>query len=136
MPKPELGNSRDISLFCRNLHNYSMYKTLIGDTPTKLNLYEYAVNQINENCFEFIEGDICDEKLLYNIFRKFEFEGVFHLAAESHVDRSIGAALNVLETNIIGTYNLLDIFTKKKSLRSTFGTMLVNSDNTDKATPA
>ncbi len=49
MPKPELGNSRDISLFCRNLHNYSMYKTLIGDKPTKLNLYEYAVSQINEN---------------------------------------------------------------------------------------
>ena len=49
MPKPELGNSRDISLFCRNLHNYSMYKALIGDKPTKLNMYEYAISQINAN---------------------------------------------------------------------------------------
>ena len=49
MPKPELGNSRDITLFCRNLHNYSMYKTLTGDAPTKLNLYEYMITQINEN---------------------------------------------------------------------------------------
>ena len=47
MPKPSLGQSRDISFFCRNLHNYSMYKTLLGDRPTKLNLYEFAISQIN-----------------------------------------------------------------------------------------
>ncbi len=49
MPKPTLGQSRDISFFCRNLHNYSMYRTLLGDSPTKLNLYEYVVSQINES---------------------------------------------------------------------------------------
>ncbi len=49
LPKPTLGNSRDITLFCRNLHNYSMYKALIGDKPTKLHLYEYAVSQLNSS---------------------------------------------------------------------------------------
>ncbi len=49
LPKPTLGHSRDITLFCRNLHNYSMYKTLVGDTPTQLHLYEYAVSQLNSS---------------------------------------------------------------------------------------
>ena len=66
MPKPELGNSRDITLFCRNLHNYSMYKTFTGDTPTKLNLYEYTVSQINKSFpGEFTKGikEVVEDKI-------------------------------------------------------------------------
>ncbi len=65
------------------------------------------ISQISKNCFEFIEGDICDEQLLYNLFRTYEFEGVFHFAAESHVDRSIDGPRQFINTNIIGTFNLL-----------------------------
>ncbi len=65
------------------------------------------INQINEQYFEFIKGDICDEHLLDNLFKKYKFEGVFHFAAESHVDRSIDKPREFINTNIIGTFNLL-----------------------------
>jgi len=58
--------------------------------------------------YEFVKGDICDEKLLNSLFEKYQFDGVIHLAAESHVDRSIEDPLAFVNTNIIGTVNLLN----------------------------
>ncbi len=69
---------------------------------------KYNLSQISENCYELIEGDICNEQLLYDLFKKYEFEGVFHFAAESHVDRSIDGPREFINTNIIGTFNLLE----------------------------
>ncbi|GIQ98628.1 dTDP-glucose 4,6-dehydratase [bacterium] len=63
--------------------------------------------KLMEESFELIEGDICDEQLLLNLFKKYEFDGVFHFAAESHVDRSIDGPREFIDTNIIGTFNLL-----------------------------
>ena len=59
--------------------------------------------------FSFIQADICDHNQLNNIFRDVMPESVMHLAAESHVDRSINAPNDFIQTNIIGTYNLLEI---------------------------
>ena len=58
--------------------------------------------------YSFLKGDILDEQFLKQIFQKHKFEGVIHLAAESHVDRSITDPLAFVKTNVLGTVNLLN----------------------------
>src|SRR5574344_848154 len=58
--------------------------------------------------YHFLKGDIVDATFLSDIFNKYHFEGVIHLAAESHVDRSITAPMDFIYTNIVGTANLLN----------------------------
>ena len=62
--------------------------------------------------YTFIKGDITDEGFINNIFEKYKFDSVIHLAAESHVDRSITDPLAFAKTNILGTMVLLNAFTK------------------------
>ena len=57
--------------------------------------------------YTFVKGDICDAAFINNLFAEHNFEGVIHLAAESHVDRSITNPLEFVQTNVIGTVNLL-----------------------------
>jgi len=56
----------------------------------------------------FIEGDICDAQLLSQIFLENNIQGVVHFAAESHVDNSISGPQTFVETNIMGTFQLLE----------------------------
>src|SRR6478736_4185409 len=58
--------------------------------------------------YTFIKGDIVDAKFIYELFDKYQFDGVLHLAAESHVDRSITNPMEFVFTNIVGTVNLLN----------------------------
>ncbi len=58
--------------------------------------------------YRFVHGDILDQNLLANLFTEEEFDTVVHFAAESHVDRSIDNAERFLETNVTGTYRLLE----------------------------
>ncbi|MBC3845746.1 dTDP-glucose 4,6-dehydratase [Winogradskyella echinorum] len=60
----------------------------------------------NKN-YTFIKGDICDNKLVNELFKKYQFSGVIHFAAESHVDNSIKAPDTFINTNVYGTFNLL-----------------------------
>jgi len=60
--------------------------------------------------YTFVKGDIVDETFVKDLFEKYAFDGVIHLAAESHVDRSITDPLCFVRTNIIGTVNLLNAF--------------------------
>ncbi len=62
--------------------------------------------------YTFIKGDIRDINLLSRIFNSYRPDSVMHLAAESHVDRSIDSSVNFVETNISGTYNMLESFRK------------------------
>lgn len=55
----------------------------------------------------FIEGDICDAELIQNLFDKHQFQKIVHFAAESHVDNSISGPSEFIQTNIVGTFNLL-----------------------------
>ena len=57
----------------------------------------------------FVKGDITDTDFIQNLFQEFLFDGVIHLAAESHVDRSITNPLEFVVTNIIGTATLLNV---------------------------
>lgn len=58
--------------------------------------------------YHFVKGDICDGDLLDEIFQNYEPDAVMHLAAESHVDRSITGSADFIQTNIVGTYTLLE----------------------------
>ena len=87
--------------------NYPDDQMIILDSLT------YAGNRSNLqsffklNKFDFIEGSICDQNLVDEIFKNNEINRVIHFAAESHVDRSIEGPDNFINTNIIGTYTLL-----------------------------
>ena len=58
--------------------------------------------------YTFVKADINDDKVIFELFEKYKFEGVVHLAAESHVDRSISNPKEFIMTNIVGTLNLLN----------------------------
>ncbi|MGB5943682.1 MAG: dTDP-glucose 4,6-dehydratase [Leeuwenhoekiella sp.] len=60
----------------------------------------------------FVKGDICDRNLIEDLFDKYDFEGVIHFAAESHVDNSINNPDAFMQTNILGTFNLIDVAKK------------------------
>ena len=59
--------------------------------------------------YTFIKGDICDRNLIESLFDKYQFDGVIHFAAESHVDNSINSPSTFIDTNITGTFNLIDV---------------------------
>ena len=58
--------------------------------------------------YQFVKGDIVDEEFVNELFKMHQFDAIIHLAAESHVDRSISNPLEFIKTNILGTVNLLN----------------------------
>ncbi|MBC3465590.1 dTDP-glucose 4,6-dehydratase [Pseudomonas sp. RW10S2] len=88
--------------------------TSTSDSVVNLDKLTYAGNlesltdvaQSERYCFEKV--DICDRAALDRVFREHQPDAVMHLAAESHVDRSIDGPAAFIETNIVGTYNLLE----------------------------
>ncbi len=72
------------------------------------NLVDISKKYKNKRYF-FEKQDICDFSNLENIFKKFNVDAVIHFAAESHVDRSIFGPKDFINTNIIGTFNLLEV---------------------------
>jgi dTDP-glucose 4,6-dehydratase len=85
-----------------------------GYTLVNLDKLTYAGNLHNlsdvENAanYKFVKGDINDAELLKSLFNQYQFSGVIHLAAESHVDRSINSPMEFIHTNIVGTVTLLN----------------------------
>ena len=62
--------------------------------------------------YSFEHVDICDIEALQRVFEQHQPDAIMHLAAESHVDRSIDGPAAFIQTNIVGTYNLLDVARK------------------------
>ena len=58
--------------------------------------------------YKFLRTDICDQETLSKAFKIFQPDRLIHLAAESHVDRSLDSPIDFIQTNIVGTYNLLE----------------------------
>ena len=85
-----------------------------GYSIVNLDRLTYAGNLENLKDIEdkpnyfFIQGDIVDDEFIFRLFEKEQFDGVIHLAAESHVDRSIHNPMEFVFTNVIGTVNLLN----------------------------
>lgn len=90
-----------------------------------LDLLTYAGNVANlkevdgHSRYAFVKGDICDRLLIESLFAKYEFYGVIHFAAESHVDNSITGPETFVKTNVFGTFTLLDV-ARKKWLKAPF----------------
>ena len=78
-----------------------------------LDKLSYAGNMDNLNYvidkITFVKGDICDYKLVKEVFTKYNIDGVIHFAAESHVDNSIKNPFVFTQTNVIGTHTLLEV---------------------------
>ncbi len=62
----------------------------------------------NNSRYTFVKGDICQRSLIEKLFKQYNFTGVIHFAAESHVDNSIKNPDSFVKTNVFGTFNLLD----------------------------
>jgi dTDP-glucose 4,6-dehydratase len=89
------------------LSNHSDGKIVNLDLLTYAGNLENLRDLENNARYEFVKGDIQDRALIESLFTKHGFDAVVHLAAESHVDRSITNPMAFLETNIIGTATLL-----------------------------
>lgn len=92
------------------LNKYSNYHIFNLDALTYAGNLENLSDIENYPNYTFLKGDITDEKYTDTIFSEYQFESVIHLAAESHVDRSIENPLAFVKTNVIGTLNLLNAF--------------------------
>jgi dTDP-glucose 4,6-dehydratase len=92
----------------RFVNNYPNYKIFNLDALTYAGNLENIADIQNAPNYTFIKGDIVDADFINDLFQKHQFDGVLHLAAESHVDRSITDPLAFVKTNVIGTMNLLN----------------------------
>ncbi|MFY8138888.1 MAG: dTDP-glucose 4,6-dehydratase [Flavobacteriales bacterium] len=86
---------------------YPHYQIFNLDKLTYAGNLENLTEIENASNYTFIKGDINDKAFIRELFQQEKFDGVMHLAAESHVDRSISGPDAFIETNIIGTSNLL-----------------------------
>jgi len=91
-------------------HNYPNYHIVNLDALTYAGNLENLSDVEQAANYTFIKGDITDEAFINQLFEQYHFEGVIHLAAESHVDRSITDPLAFAKTNILGTMILLNAF--------------------------
>ena len=95
----------------RNLvQKYPNYQIYNLDSLTYAGNLENLKDIENKPNYNFLKGDITDESFVDKLFQKYQFQGVIHLAAESHVDRSISDPIGFAKTNILGTMVLLNAF--------------------------
>ncbi len=90
------------------VNKYPDYRILNLDTLTYAGNLENLQDVENAPNYEFIKGDITDQTFIDKLFENTAVDGVIHLAAESHVDRSITDPMAFIRTNILGTVNLLN----------------------------
>jgi dTDP-glucose 4,6-dehydratase len=88
---------------------YPEYDIINLDDLTYAGNLENLTGIENSSNYTFIKGSIDDASLVRNLFEQYDIDGVIHLAAESHVDRSITNPLDFIQTNVLGTVNLLNI---------------------------
>src|SRR6266849_3693525 len=85
-----------------------------GEPVVNLDKLAYAGNPRNLEALRadsrhvFVKGDICDRELVRHLLQKHEPRAIVHFAAESHVDRSIAGPADFVQTNVIGTFSLLE----------------------------
>ena len=95
------------------LEKYSKsIKIVVLDKLTYAGNIENIQEEIDSKKIDFVKGDICNRELVEDIFSRYEIDYVVNFAAESHVDRSISNPQIFLETNILGTQNLLEVSKK------------------------
>lgn len=120
----------------------AVVRLIIQDTPHHVHVIDkltYAANlellaPVSDNpCYGFTRADICDRKRMQELFAFFQPQLVMHLAAESHVDRSIDGPADFVKTNVVGTTTLLEVATEyfrklDQSARETFRFHHISTD--------
>ena len=96
-----------VRLFVNKYPDYDIYNL---DVLTYAGNLENLKDVESKGNYTFLHGDITDEEYIKSIFLQYRFDSVIHLAAESHVDRSISDPLSFAKTNILGTMVLLNAF--------------------------
>ena len=99
--------SHVVRLFVEKYPDYHIYNL---DALTYAGNLENLKDVEDRPNYSFIKGDINNETFINTIFKESRFDGIIHLAAESHVDRSITDPLAFVRTNVLGTMNLLNAF--------------------------
>lgn len=90
------------------VNKYPDYKIINLDALTYAGNLENLKDIEHKSNYEFVKGDITDPKVVGRLFGTNQFDGIIHLAAESHVDRSISNPMEFINTNIVGTVTLLN----------------------------
>ncbi|QDK98820.1 dTDP-glucose 4,6-dehydratase [Acinetobacter tandoii] len=96
------------SAVIRHIIQNTEHEVLNVDKLTYAGNLESLISVVDNPRYHFSQTDICDRAALDQLFAEFQPDVVMHLAAESHVDRSISGPYAFIETNIIGTYQLLE----------------------------
>lgn len=97
-----IGSNFIRSLSSKNFNILNIDKlTYAADTDSLMELS-------NNSKYSFVKGDICDENLIKSIFQMFKPNYIINFAAESHVDNSIKNSKEFIESNILGTFHLLE----------------------------
>ena len=91
------------------VNKYPQYLLVNIDALTYAGNLENLTDIENAPNYKFEKADITDEKKIFSLFDQYNFDAVIHLAAESHVDRSIIDPLSFVKTNVMGTANLLNV---------------------------
>ncbi len=111
------------------VNKYPDYKIVNLDALTYAGNLENLKDVEHAENYVFEKGDITDEQFINSLFKKYNFDGIIHLAAESHVDRSITNPLEFLKTNILGTVTLMNA--AKEAWNSDFTNKLFYHVSTD-----
>lgn len=119
------------SAVCRHFVSELQYDVVVVDKLTYAGNLASLAPVADSPRYAFEQKDICDREAVDAIFDKYEPDAVLHLAAESHVDRSISGADVFVQTNVLGTFNLLEAsrrFLARPSRRANFRFIHVSTD--------
>ncbi|PSB12534.1 dTDP-glucose 4,6-dehydratase [Pleurocapsa sp. CCALA 161] len=97
--------------------SYPKDRLVVLDALTYAGNRNTLVNLENNPQFKFVQGDICDRTLIDNLLESDNIDTVAHFAAESHVDRSILGPGAFVQTNVVGTFTLLEAFRQRWNQR-------------------
>ena len=95
------------SALVRHLINESEHQVLVLDKLTYAGVLTSLAEVDSNPRYRFVQGDICDAELVAALLSEFQPDVIAHLAAESHVDRSIDGPGEFIKTNIVGTFTML-----------------------------
>ena len=96
------------SALVRFLINETDHEVLNVDKLTYAGNLESLTSVSDSPRYKFAEADICDAEAMKELINRFKPDKIMHLAAESHVDRSVDGPVAFIETNIVGTFTLLE----------------------------
>lgn len=111
------------------VHKYPDYAIYNLDSLTYAGNLENLKSLKGKDNYKFLKGDICDISFIKQVFKSYQIDSVIHLAAESHVDRSIEDPLLFVKTNVLGTATLLHV--AKENWKNNFEKKLFYHVSTD-----